>query len=401
MFHVKQRRFAILLGFCLLVGLGVACLANVNPRGWAAPVRLGDVTLLSTRDGRLDAIDSQGRHLWRFPDFWEIDDNSADDLDGIYGQPLSASYDGVDVVFIGDYNGFVYAFRPDDFEAGISINPPSAAFFELGEAIVGGMALDQAADVLYVTAGSRLFALTASDLVNRIDRPAAAVTGFESENPGVLFETGDEIWGEPVLADGKVLISSIDGNLYAIDPNTGAEIWRFESGQSLVSTPVVAGDMVLVAGFGAKLFAIDLGNGSERWAFEVGNWIWARPVVDGDIAYVGDFDSVVHAIDLNSGTETWSQALNRDPLRASPVLSRGTLIVSSDGGWLIGIDVASRSVAWQRQLGTKLNADLAAIEGEVFIAPQGCVTPEGTSEKIYYTKVDPRNGDLSFTSDVC
>jgi len=401
MFHVKQRRIAFVLGFCLLVGLGVACIGDVNPRGWAAPVRLGDVTLLSTRDGRLDAVDSQGGHLWRFPNDWTIDDNSADDLDGIYGQPLSASYDGVDVVFVGDYNGFVYTFRPSDFEAGISITPPPAAFFELGDAVVGGMVLDQAADVLYVTAGSRLFALTASDLVNLIDRPGAAVTGFESENPGVLFETGDEIWGEPVLVDGKVLVSSIDGNLYAIDPNTGTEVWRFDSGQSLASTPVVAGDLVLVAGFGAKLYGIDLADGSERWAFGVSDWIWAKPAVDGDIAYIVDFDSVVHAIDLNSGTETWSQALNREPLRASPVLTGGTLIVSSDDGWLIGIDVATRSVVWQRQLGTKLNADLAVIEGEVLIAPNGCVTPEGASEKIYYTKVDPRNGDLSFTSEVC
>jgi eukaryotic-like serine/threonine-protein kinase len=405
MFHVKQRR---LLGLLLLVGLAslaIGCLGRVSARGWAGPVRFGDLIIASTGDGRIDAIDSEGRGVWRFPNLWKIDDKSAAKLDGIYGAPVIASYDGEDVVFLGDYNGFVYAFRPSDFEPGVTINSPPAAFFELDGSVIGGVTLDQAADALYVTSGKRIYALRASDLVRRIDsrdaQVGAAAPAPAGESPGVLFVAGDDIWGKPVLEDGKLLVSSVDGGLYAIDPATGAEIWHFEAEQGLVSTPTVANDLVLVSGFGSALYGINLADGSERWEFKANHWIWGSAAVDGDIAYIGDFDGVVHAVDLASGTEKWSLALNHDALRASPVLSAGTLVVSSDAGWLVGVDVATRSVAWQRDLGTKLNADLVVDGSEVLLAPRGCVTPEGGSEKVYYTKVDPRNGDLSSASGVC
>jgi outer membrane protein assembly factor BamB len=164
---------------------------------------------------------------------------------------------------------------------------------------------------------------------------------------------------------------------------------------------VVAGDLVLASGFGSTLYGVDLADGSERWAFKAEHWIWGKAAVDGDIAYIGDFDGIVHAIELDSGAELWSLALNHSALRASPVLSAGTLVISSDAGWLVGVDVATRAVAWQRDLGTKLNADLVADGADVLLAPRDCVTPEGASEKIYYTKVDPRNGELSSTSGVC
>ncbi len=404
MFHMKQRSLLSFMAVAGIASMAIACLGNVGASGWTGPVRIGEVTVVSTRDGRLDAIDAEGRPVWRFPNHWEIADNSADDLDGIYGTPLTASYDGEDVVFVGDYNGFVYAFRPSDSERD-SLNDPPAAFFELDGSVIGGLALDIAKDALYVTSGNRVFALRASDLVRRIEnrdaQVAAAGPAAAGESPGVLFVAGDEIWGEPVLVDDKLLVNSLDGNLYAINPATGAEIWRFETEQGLVSTPTVAGDLVLVAGFGSKLFGVGLADGDERWRFKANHWIWGRPAVDGDIAYVGDFDGTIHAIDLSSGTEMWSLGSDYGPLRASPALSAGTLVISSDDGWLVGIDLATRSVAWEREIGTKLNADITVNEGEVLIAPRGCVTPNGATQKVYYTKVDPRNGDLSFVSGVC
>jgi outer membrane protein assembly factor BamB len=404
MFHVKQPRYLGLLALVGLLSLTIGCLGQVKARGWAAPVRFNDLIIASTGDGRIDAINSDGGQVWRFPNDWEIGERSARKLDGIYGEPLIESYDGVDIVFVGDYDGFVYAFRPSDGESALANKPP-AAWFELDGAVIGGLALDSASDTLYVTSGKRIYALRASDLVKRIDSSAAAVGAAgptpAGEKPGVLFVAGKDIWGEPVLADGKLLVSSLDGDLYAIDPTTGEMIWRFESDKGLVSTPTVVGDLVLVSGFGSTLYAVDLSDGSERWEFKTDHWIWASPASDGNTAYVGDFDGILHAIDLSTGTESWSMQLDHGVLKASPVISDGTLVISSDTGWLMGIDLASQSVAWEHDLGTKLNAGLTVDNGDVLLAPRGCVTPESATESVYYTKVDPGNGDLTFTAGVC
>jgi outer membrane protein assembly factor BamB len=405
MFHVKQRRFLCLVALVGLLGLAMGCLGQEGTRGWAGPVRHGDVIIVSTGGGRIDAIDAEGRQVWRFPEIWNIPDDSADDLDGIYGPPLIGTYDGADVVFVGDYNGYVYAFRPADFEPGVTIESPPAASFKLNGAVIGGLALDTAADALYVTSGPRLYALRASDLVAKIDNRDAAVGAAgppaEGEQAGVLFKADGDIWGAPVLADGKLLLTSLDGGVYAIDPATGTELWHFESEQGIVSTPVVAEDLVLASGFGSTLYGLALADGAQRWAFKTKHWIWGDAAVDAEFAYIGDFDGIVHAVELATGAEVWSLALEHNALRASPALSEGTLVVSSDGGWLVGIDTATRAVAWERDLGTKLNADLLAEGEDVLLAPRGCVTPEGGGDKVYYTKVDPRNGDLSFTTGVC
>jgi outer membrane protein assembly factor BamB len=404
MFHVKQRRFVglLLLG---LMALGLGCLGREGPRGWAAPVRLGDIVIVSTDDGRLDGIDAEGRVVWRFPRLWAFDDGSADNLDGIYGKPVIASYDGEYVVFVGDYNGYVYAFRPGDFQPGVTVNNPSAASFELDGSVIGGLVLDTAADALYVTSGNRVYGLKASDIVRLIDSSNAAVAAVapapEGEQPGVLFRAGEDIWGAPVLADGKLLISSLDGGLYAIEPTSGAEIWHFEADRGLASTPVVAGDVVLVSGFGSKLYGVDLADGGQRWEYEANHWIWGQAAIDADIAYVGDFAGVVHAVNVTSGVASWSIELSQGSIRASPVISEGTLVVSTDDGWIGGIDLESQSVVWQHQIGTRLNADMTVEEDRVLIAPRSCVTPEGASDRVYYTSLNARNGDLSFTSEVC
>ena len=405
MFHVKQGRFLGLIVIVTLLSFAMGCVGQEGARGWAGPVRQGDVVIVSTGAGRIDALDSEGRQLWRFPEIWNIPDGSADNLDGIYGPPVIAAYDDVDVVFVGDYNGYVYAFRPSDFQPGVTIETPPAASFKLDGPVIGGLALDPAADALYVTSGQRVFGLRASDLVARIDNRDAQVAAVgpppEGEKTGVLFRAGEDIWGGPVLVDGKLLVTSLDGGLYALDPATGAQLWHFDAVEGLVSSPTVVGDAVLVSGFGSTLYSVGLADGTERWAFKADHWIWGDATADAEMAYVGDFDGVVHAIELASGNEAWSLKLEHRALRSSPVLAGGILIVASDGGWLVGIDTATRAVAWERDVGTKMNADMTEADGVVLIAPRGCVTPEGGGERVYYTSVNPQTGELSFTAAVC
>ena len=117
MFHVKQRRFVGLFVLVGLLGLLVSgCVRQIGSRGWAAPVSEGNLIIVSTGGGRIDGINGDEQQVWRFPQLWNIPDKQAQKLKGIYGPPLVGSYDGVDVVFVGDYNGYVYAFRPGDYQ---------------------------------------------------------------------------------------------------------------------------------------------------------------------------------------------------------------------------------------------------------------------------------------------
>jgi outer membrane protein assembly factor BamB len=394
MFHVKQRRgFGLLLLAGLLAVLIAGCAGSTGPRGWAGPVNSDDTLIVASGSSRLDGLDANGRRLWRFPGVWDIPEKKAEKLKGIYG-PAVLSTDGK-VVFIGDYNGYVYAFRPGDFVEGETEISPFAAVVKLDEPIIGGLTLDPATGLLFAGAGRRMVSMSAAQLTDRIDRKGDPLT------VGLVYQAGDEIWGRPVLGGGKVLFSSLDGTLYAVDPITGELKWSFKADKGLVSTPTIVGDRVLVSGFGSTLYAVDLDDGSEQWSFSANHWIWAEPAVAQNTAYVGDFDGIVHAVDISTGAESWSLALDKGAIHASPAIAGSTLIVSTNDGWLLGIDLGSQEVVWQRDIGTALNADITVDGSSVYIAPKGCVTPEGGGNKVYYIQVNASNGDLTAASGVC
>jgi len=411
MFHVKQGavptlpkgyvlslpkgRVLALLGLILLSLLALACGGAAGSRGWAAPVPSDDALIVSTGKGRLDALDPQTLEgIWRFPNFWKLP-SRAERLAGIYGAPVIDS-DGV--VYVGDYNGYVYAFRPADLpnvEVLTGEDRPPAAAFKLEDAIIGGVVLDEASGTLFVAAGRNLYAIRASDLVARIENEKASV------GLNVVFKTGGDIWAAPLLDDGKLFVASLDGSLYAVDARSGSELWRFTASGGLVTTPVLAGDLLLVGGLDSRLHAIDLGGGDERWSFTAANWVWSRPLVDGGRVYFGDFDGNLYAVDVDRGQELWRLSLGKGPIRAAPALVDGRLIVATEEGWLFGVEPSGQR-SWLKEVpGASLNADLVASDDAVLIAPSGCSKPVGASEKLYYASVDPQTGELRSASGVC
>ena len=371
-----------------------ACTPSTQARGWAAPVQNEDTVMVSTSKGRLDGIDAATRDpLWRFPNRWNIPDDKARKFGGFYGAPVLSS-DGR-TVFIGDYNGYIYAFRPGDLNQSNPEQKPNAASFKVNGPVIGGLVLDSTGDRLYVTAGERIISVSAADLTRRIENRDAAVDSRQ------VFETSGEIWSTPVLQGDRLFFASLDGNLYAVSIS-GEEYWRFTGARSLVSTPVVAGSTLLVGGFDDRLHAIDVNTGDQRWEFVASNWIWGAPLVDGSRLYVGDFDGTLHSVSLSDGSKIWSVDLSDRPIVASPVLADGVLVVATQDGELYGVDPSTQSRRWgPTDVYTGITADLVATTEGVLIAPTGCVTPPGETEKRYYITVDPSTGELAAASGVC
>jgi outer membrane protein assembly factor BamB len=392
-FHVKRRAWVLVLVSLFLLISASGCITAASPRGWAQPIEMSDLILVSTSRGKLDAIDQAGNRRWRFPDDWAIFEEDARSLSGIYSQPI---IDG-DTVYVAAYNGFVYAFRPSEASpAGTNDRP--AGLFDLGDPIVGGIYLDAARDVLYVTtAEGRLHAPNATDLQNRTS---------EDQNVRQLFtpfDTGDRIWTPPVLSDGSVFFGSTDGRLFAVDAQMGTEVWpAFQSDAALVSTPVIDGNLVLIGGFDRRLHAVDASTGQEAWSFEATDWIWSKPLVDSGVVYVADFAGKVFAISLADQTPLWEAPFDAGAsVRSGPTLSGGNLIVGNEEGNLFGIDASTGRQLWGPvQVGSTLHADLLPDESTVYVAPTGCTT-EDSGNELYYYRVNVVTRERQSTGSVC
>jgi quinohemoprotein ethanol dehydrogenase len=107
------------------------------------------------------------------------------------------------------------------------------------------------------------------------------------------------------LADGKVFVGALDGHLFALDMDTGEEVWKVDTfvdrrwNYSLTGAPQIAGDVVMIGQAGADMgargyvSAYDLDTGELAWRF------WAVP---GDPAAGPD-----ETPEVTMARETWPQ----------------------------------------------------------------------------------------------
>ncbi len=149
-------------------------------------------------------------------------------------------------------------------------------------------------------------------------RPTATVlkkeigTTTESDPASIIvakwkFQTGDEIDSSPAIGpEGTIYVGSDDGNLYAVDPETGEEIWRFKTGDKIQSSPAVGPNgTIYVGSLDSRFYAIKP-NGDLKWSFNIGDYIFSSPAIgpDGRVIYIGASDGSLYAFNA-SGTLKW------------------------------------------------------------------------------------------------
>ena len=83
------------------------------------------------------------------------------------------------------------------------------------------------------------------------------------------FKTDGPIIGSPAIANGVIYIGSTDGNVYALDQETGKQKWKFKTfaSRQVTSSPTIANGLVYFGGFDGILYAVDAQTGALKWNF--------------------------------------------------------------------------------------------------------------------------------------
>ncbi len=170
-----------------------------------------------------------------------------------------------------------------------------------------------------------------------------------------VFETGHRVWATPLIVSDTVYIGSMDRHLYALNLSDGVKRWDFHAQGAFASTPALRGDTLYIGAFDDRFYAIDARTGTERWHFSGQNWFWGNLAVHDNVVYAADVDGNVYAVDAESGQQIWHQALvddrrQNEPVRAGPVLSEdgSRLFVGTQNGTLYALDAADGFVVWSQ-----------------------------------------------------
>jgi len=141
--------------------------------------------------------------------------------------------------------------------------------------------------------------------------------------------------GSEVLFANSTLFAKSDHTLYALDPETGKEIWKF----------------------------CPYGTGRET--------IYSAPTVSRGRVFIGDRAGYLHALDARTGRRLWSlmtsRAANND-VNGPPLIVGNLVLVATNAGRLVAADAKTGDVVWNRQTGGPSINEIARVPSGLLVA---------------------------------
>jgi outer membrane protein assembly factor BamB len=211
-------------------------------------------------------------------------------------------------------------------------------------------------------------------------------------------KVSSEVAGPPKAAEGKILVWSIDGKIFAFAETDGSQKWVYQRlNPSLTVRRFVGGTLTRGALFtgtaGGKLLALDVNNGTLGWEANVATPkgateleriadVTSLPVVDGKQVCAVAYQGRVACFELQRGTLLWSRDFSS---LVGLEMDAEYLYLTDDRGAVHALDKATGASVWkQDKLAARFPSGPARVGGYV-----GIIDGEG-----YVHLLDPRTGAL-------
>ncbi|MDH3409570.1 MAG: outer membrane protein assembly factor BamB, partial [Gammaproteobacteria bacterium] len=158
----------------------------------------------------------------------------------------------------------------------------------------------------------------------------------------------------PIGDGNRIYAASRDGNVVALNPDSGTEFWRRKLDIELSSGPGVGEGLVVVGAADGDLIALSADSGDELWRVNVGGESLATPTIKDDLVVAITIDNRLRALSAFDGSERWivEQSTPRLTMRgsASPVLAGTSVIAGFDNGRLLAVNLSTGDVQWETVL---------------------------------------------------
>ena len=184
------------------------------------------------------------------------------------------------------------------------------------------------------------------------------------------FPTGDRIVSSPAWSDGTIYFGGDDGNIYAVEAESGRQLWKHATKGPAPCTPAVADGVVYALSYDGKLYALDARTGGVRWKFTTGgerrfeakglhglqpknqtiadafDVFLSSPVVAQGAVYFGSGDGNLYAVDVATGELRWKFPTG-DVVHASPAYADGVLYFGSWDSYFYAVEAATGKEKWR------------------------------------------------------
>lgn len=182
----------------------------------------------------------------------------------------------------------------------------------------------------------------------------------------------------PIGDGNRLYAASRDGNVTALNPETGKQIWRTKLDIGLTAGPGTGEGLVAVASEDGFVIVLDAANGNEVWRVNVEGEALATPLIKGESIIVQTIDNNLKALSLFDGSLRWSIQQTTPVLTmrgsATPVIAGSTVIAGFDSGRLVAANIDTGTIVWEGLLSPPQGRSdldrLADIDGSLALVGQ-------------------------------
>ena len=171
------------------------------------------------------------------------------------------------------------------------------------------------------------------------------------------------ISGGLVAAYDKLFLGTENGDLVALNADTGELIWHVEVGNEVNADPAVGEGRVVVHTAGGKVISYDAESGEEQWQYEYQTPTLtlrgsSAPAIASGGIIVGDSNGTASILIANNGQQAWTQSVGTAggatelealaDIDAHPVIVGGVIYMIAYNGELVALELRSGEVRWTR-----------------------------------------------------
>lgn len=168
--------------------------------------------------------------------------------------------------------------------------------------------------------------------------------------------------GGLAYGNGKLIASSAEGQVAAIDAQTGQVLWQKPVGVPIRSAPAISEGMAFVVTMDNQTFAFDIATGNIVWTHrgirETAMFAGSASPISTDSMVISPYSSgELRAFRLADGSEVWADSIALPQrtsatgqiagLPANPVIRDGVVYATGQGGIFAANDVSNGRSLWE------------------------------------------------------
>lgn len=229
-----------------------------------------------------------------------------------------------------------------------------------------------------VVAGGRVFTMDARATVTATSTGGGTLWSANVTPPSDPEAEGSG--GGLAFGDGRLFVTTVFGELLALDPATGAVLWRQRLGAPITGAPTVQGGIVYVVARDSSAWALDAADGKLRWQLlgapaTAGMIVAASPATTDRLVLLPLASGELLGALRLGGVQTWSnfvkgQRVGRaftlvSGLGADPVIAGATTYVGNLAGRTVALETETGQNIWTARDGAQSMISVAG--GSVFL----------------------------------